>query len=239
MASHMLYVHFRLIRSAAGQKAEAKLVGRTHRECRQGCAVMRSHEVACLPGGVGLPLGQSLERASPFLAKFGLSAFSWTGRALAHAVSDALMSLVSHAIMPCIWIAHRTDEVPQHPGARLRVRAGYKSYTKGPLHVLVTETLSLRLRLWGCQQRHSRRGGPGLVERQNQRVSWPMRGSMESVSPVVQSRQMARRDLLPSYHRLAKKQFPRARPTVLTVHPRYQEKSAWHCFKSPNRNTTP
>lgn len=183
MARHMLYVHFRLIRSAAGQKAEAKPVSVIRDgERRQGRAAMLGREVACLPGGVGLPLGQSLERASPFLAKFGLSAFFWTGRAVAHAVNDALKPLVLHAIMPCKWMVHLTDEVPQCLGSKVRVRAGYKSDTKGWLNALVTETASPRLRLWGCQQRQSRHGFPALPKDKTSECPGPGTGSWNQLA---------------------------------------------------------
>ena len=70
----MLYLPLRLIRSAPGQKAEAKLVNSFHRERSQGRAEMRGREVASLPGESGLHMGQSQGRASPFLAKSVLSA---------------------------------------------------------------------------------------------------------------------------------------------------------------------
>src|SRR5260370_42015361 len=89
-----LYLHFCLIQSAMSQKAESKPVGSTHRERSQGRAAMRGHEVACLPGVMGPPLGQSHERASPFLAKFVLSASFATGRDAAQAVSGAPLALL-------------------------------------------------------------------------------------------------------------------------------------------------
>src|SRR5216117_351336 len=102
LAMDMLNLHLRLIQSALGQKAEAKPMGLPHRERSQGRAVMRGHEVASLPGEMGSPLGQSHERASPFLAKFVLSASFATGRDTAHAVSGAPMALVLPATTPRI-----------------------------------------------------------------------------------------------------------------------------------------
>ena len=114
--NELLILPLRLIQSALGQKVEAKPRVSYPRERSQGRAAMRGREVACLPGGMGLPLGRSRERASPFLAKFGLSASFVTGRAAAHAVSGALMTLVLH----CDHVVHRnvplTDEVPRRPG---------------------------------------------------------------------------------------------------------------------------
>ncbi len=209
MANHMLYLHFRLIRSAPGQKAEAKSIpAYWDGERRQGRAAMRGREMACLPGDAGLPLGQRLERATPYLAKFGLSAFFKTGRSGAYAVSVASKSLVSHAIMPHIWNAHLTDEVPRCPGRKVQVKAGYKPHAKGWLNAPVAGTFSPRPRFQGCQQRQSRHGSKSLAQRQNHRVSWPSGGFMELVSPLVQSHQMARQDLLLPYQGFAKKQLP-------------------------------
>jgi len=117
MASDMLILPLRLIRSAPGQKAEAKLVNSFHRECSQGRAEMRGHEVACLPGEAGLHMGQSQRRASPFLAKSVLSAYFPTGLGGAYAVSVAPMALVLPAITSCEWFVRPTDEVSRRPGS--------------------------------------------------------------------------------------------------------------------------
>jgi hypothetical protein len=58
---------------------------------------MDGREVACFPGEMGLPLGQSQERASPFLAKFVQSACFATGRDAVYAVSGAPLALVLQA----------------------------------------------------------------------------------------------------------------------------------------------
>ena len=59
MANYLLILHLHLIRSAPGQKVEAKPVASCHRERGQGRAAMRGREVACLPSSVGSPLGRS------------------------------------------------------------------------------------------------------------------------------------------------------------------------------------
>lgn len=92
MATDLLILPLRLIRSAPAQKAEAKPVGWTHRERSQGGPVMGRHEVASLPSGTGWRLGRSRERASPFRAKFDQSGQFQTGRVTAQAVSGALLS---------------------------------------------------------------------------------------------------------------------------------------------------
>src|SRR5437660_1607412 len=130
MANVMLYLPLRLIRSAPGQKAEAKLVNWFHRERSQGRAEMHGHEVACLSGGTGLHMGQSQRRASPFLAKSVLSAYFSTGLGVAYAVSGAPLALVLHAVTFRRRFVHPTDEIPRRPGLG-RVSVDYKSYTKG------------------------------------------------------------------------------------------------------------
>ena len=114
MAKDLLYLPLRLIQSALGQKAEAKPVG-NHWGRSQGRAVMRGLEVASFPGSMGPPMGQSYERASPFLAKFVLSASFTTGRDAAYAVSGAPMALVSPATTRCTQYVRFTDEVPRRP----------------------------------------------------------------------------------------------------------------------------
>jgi hypothetical protein len=191
MAEDMLYRHLRLIQSALDQKAGAKPLGSPQRESSQGRAVMHGHEVACLPGEMGLPLGRSRERASPFLAKFGLSAYFATGRAVVYAVSDALMTLVLPAATSCTWFVRSTDEVPRRPVPQGKVSPGYKSYTKGQGHASETGTVFHQPRLQGCQQRQSRglRLGRSAApdacsERQNLRVSPEPLRFMGPVSPV-------------------------------------------------------
>jgi len=189
LAMDMLNLHLRLIQSALGQKAEAKPMGLPHRERSQGRAAMRGHEVASLPGEMGPPLGQSHERASPFLAKFGLPASFTTGRDAAHAVSGAPMALVLPATTSCIQYVRFTDEVPRRLVPVGRVNPGYKSYTKGPGHASETGTAFPRPRLKGCQQRQSRGArlrlaGGACSERQNLRVLLGPLGFMGPVSPT-------------------------------------------------------
>jgi hypothetical protein len=164
-------------------------MGYSYRERSQGRAARRGHEVACLPGEMGSPLGQSQERASPFLAKFDQSASFATGRAAAHAVSGALMTLVLPAITSCTWFVRSTDEVPRRLVPPGRVTLGYKSHTKGQAHASETGTAFPRPRLKGCQQRQSRGAGDRLAghscsERQNLRVPPESFRFMGPVSPA-------------------------------------------------------
>ncbi len=191
MANDMLYVPLRLIRSAPGQKAGAKLVNWFHRERSQGRAVMRGHEVASLPGGTGLHMGQGHGRASPFLAKSVLSAYFWTGLGAADAVSGAAVALVLPAITFCEWFVRPTDEVSRRPGF-LRVSVGYKSHTKGQRDASVMGTGFPRPRLKRYQQRQSkgarcRFGGSVCSERQNLRVPRGPGRFMGPVSPAVRA----------------------------------------------------
>ncbi len=191
MANVMLYLPLRLIRSAPGQKAEAKLVNWFHRERSQGRAAMRGHEVASLSGETGLHMGQSHGRASPFLAKSVLSASFSTGLGAAYAVSGASVAFVLPAITSRKWFVRPTDEVSRRPGFD-RVSVGYKSHTKGQRDASVTGTGFPRPRLKRCQQRQSR-GAPcrfgGIVgsERQNLRVPRGPVRFMGQVSPAVRA----------------------------------------------------
>ena len=185
----MLYLHLRLIQSALGQKVEAKPVG-NHRERSQGRTAMGGHEVASFPGEMGPPLGQSHERASPFLAKFVLSASDATVRVAAHAVSGAPMVLVSPAATSRAQHVRFTDEVPRRLALQGRVSPGYKSHTKGRGDASQTGTAFPRPRLKGCQQRQSRgaRRRPAASacsERQNLRVPPGPFRFMGPVSPAL------------------------------------------------------
>src|SRR5450759_2532692 len=71
MAYDMLYLPIHLIRSALGQKVEAKPMGSSPRERCQGRAVMSDREVAGLAGVMGLPMGLNSGRVSPFRTKSG------------------------------------------------------------------------------------------------------------------------------------------------------------------------
>lgn len=190
MASDLLIQHLHLIQSVLSQKEEAKPRGSSPRESSQGWAVMPGHEVACLPGGMGLPLGRSCGRASPFRAKSVLSGHFQTGLVCAHTVSAVPMTPVLQAITFGTGFVRFTDEVPRCPGLRGRVTASYKSHTKGLPHASVTGTGSPRPRLRGCQQRQSRgasvrSSGRTCSERQNLRVPQGPLRFMGSVSPVI------------------------------------------------------
>ncbi len=190
MASDMLIQHLHLIQSALGQKVEAKPKRSSLRERSQGRAVMPGHEVACLPGWMGLPLGRCQKRASPFRAKFGQSVRFQTGLVSAHAVSGAPMTPVLQAITFGTWSVRFTDEVPRRPGLNGRVTVSYKSYTKGLPYASVAGTGSPRPRLRGWQQRRSREApnrfsGQACLERQNLRVPRGLFRFMGSVSPAI------------------------------------------------------
>ena len=200
MATELLILPLHLIQSALGQKVEAKPRASNPRERSQDRAEMRGRGVASLPSGAGSHLGRCPRRASPFLAKTGLSAYFETGRALAYAVSDALWTPVLPAITPRIRNAPLTDEVPRRlGGSGLRATAGYKSDTKGQPHAPVAGTGSPRPRLQGGRQRQSRGarrrrgspnlGGGGCSERQNLRVPWGRLRFMGPVSPAIAATQ--------------------------------------------------
>jgi hypothetical protein len=187
----MLYLHLPLIPSARGQKVEAKLVGISHRERSQLWAAMPTDEVAGLPGMAGLHLGwsRSNQRTSPFRVKLGLLT-SLTGRAIAHAVSDAPTASVIQAIMPCTQHVLLTDEVPRRPAPPGQVSPGYKSHTKGLGYASETGRASPQPRPKGCQQRQSRGvngrfAGHSCSERQNLRVPRGPLRSMRSVSSAI------------------------------------------------------
>jgi len=192
MAKDLLYLHLHLIQSALGQKVEAKPWGPYSRERSQGRAVMSGHEVASLPGEMGLPLGQGRERASHTGAKFDLSAYKKTGRDAAHAVSGALAAFVGPAITSRTGFVRFTDEVPRRLVLQGPVNPGYKSDTKGPGYASETGTAFPRPRLKGCQQRQSRGrrlgrpSDPGAgSERQNLRVPLGPVRSTRPVSPAT------------------------------------------------------
>jgi hypothetical protein len=192
MASDMLIQHLHLIQSVLGQKVEAKPREWFPRECSQGRAVMRGREVACLPSRMGLPMGRSRERASPFRAKFGLSGQFRTDLVCANTVSAAPMIPVLHAITFCTGFVRFTDEVPRRLGRNGQVSASYKSHTKGLRHVSGAGTGSPRPRLRGCQQRQSRgtpsqSAGRVCSERQNLRVPHGPIRVMGSVSPAIKA----------------------------------------------------
>ena len=168
---------------------------RFHRERSQGGPAMGRHEVACLPSGVGLPLGRSRGRETPSLSKSVRPASFETARAVAHAVSDAPTPPVRPAITHGKRNVHRTDEVPRCPWPLgVRVRLAYKSYTKGPPEAPATGRASPPPRPQGRRQRQSRgagrrRFGGGAVcsERQNLRVPHGPLRFMGPVSPAVQA----------------------------------------------------
>jgi len=164
-------------------------MGTAHWERSQGSAAMRGHEVACLPGQMGPPMGQSRERASPFLAKFVLSASFSTGRDAAYAVSGAPTALVSPATTSRTQHVRFTDEVPRRPVLGGPVSLGYKSHTKGRGDASETGRAFPQPRLEGCQQRQSRGLRSWLAkgvcsERQNLRVPPGLTGFMGPVSPT-------------------------------------------------------
>jgi hypothetical protein len=175
MASDMLILHLHLIQSVLSQKEEAKLRRSTLQERSQGRAVMRGHEVASLPSRMGLLMGRSRERVSPFRAKFGLTGQNQAGLVCANTVSTVPMAPVLHAITFCTWFVRFTDEVPRRLSRSGSVTASYKSHTKGLFHASEMGTGSPRPHPRGCQQRQSRGALSqftdwGCSERQNLRV---------------------------------------------------------------------
>lgn len=130
MASDVLNQHLHLIQSVLSQKEEAKPRSWTSRESSQGRAVMRGHEVASLPSRMGLLMGWSRERVSPFRAKFGLFGQIQTGLVCANTVNTGPMAPVLHAITFCTWFVRFTDEVPRRLSRSGSVTASYKSIRK-------------------------------------------------------------------------------------------------------------
>jgi len=197
MANELLILPLHLILSVQGQKVEAKPKALSLRESSQGRAVMRVHEVASLPSRAGLHMGWSQERASVNWAKFDQSASSKTGRGVVRAGSDALVTLVRHAITYCKRSVHRTDEVLRCPSSCWAgVSATYKSETKGSTDASVTGMVSLQPRLKGYRQSQSRsahrRPGLGLgvgrsFERQNLGVPCGPSRFMGPVSPGIKA----------------------------------------------------
>lgn len=162
-----------------------------HRERSQGRAAMHGREVACLPGGMGSPLGLVRGRASPFRAKSVCSASVTSSLVAAYSVSGAPTAWVIQAITFRTRFVHSTDEVPRRsPAFGPGTTARYKSHTKGSRHAPVTGTGSPRPRLWGCQQRQSRGAWTRLAgfacsEKQNLRVP---RGPLRFMGPVSPAR---------------------------------------------------
>lgn len=222
MASDVLIQHLHLIQSVLGQKEEAKLRSSTSRESSQGRAVMRGREVASLPGRMGLLMGRSRERVSPFRAKFGLTGQIQTGLDCANAVSAGPMTPVRHAITFCTWFVRFTDEVPRRLSRSGSVTANYKSHTKGLLHASETGTGSPRPRPRGCQQRQSRStlsqfaDGAGS-ERQNLRVPQGPFRFMGRVSSAIKATKWPEGTSSFQPAGMAKKQTPTAEAATAAV----------------------
>jgi hypothetical protein len=163
-------------------------VSRSHRECSQGRVATRGLEVACLLSPAGSPMGWSLGRATPSLAKSDLSASFWTGRVALYSVNGPLRAPVIHAITSDIRNTPLTDEVSRCPSPGWGwVSLAYKSNTKGPTDAPATGTASPRPRSWRWRQRRSRNPGSQGSERQNLRMtSGPVR-STGQVSPMLQA----------------------------------------------------
>ena len=197
MASELLILPLRQILSVQDVKVEAKPAAQSRWESSQGRAVMRVHEVACLPSSAGLHLGWSQDRASPYWAKIDLSAYLETGRADAYTDSGVLVALVMRAITCSKRNDRRTDEVPRCPGShRIKVSEAYKSETKWLADASETRMVTLQPRLKGCRQRQSRSvhlvSGVALAEgegyeRQSLRVSRGPHGFMDPVSPGIKA----------------------------------------------------
>ena len=164
-----------------------------HQGRSQGAPAMGRREVACLPSGVGSPLGRSRGRETPSLSKSVRFASFRTGRAGARTVSNRLMTPVLQAITPRQRNAPLTDEVPRCPRpSRRGVSVAYKSDTKGPPDAPATGRASPPPRPWGWRQRQSRGAGPRRFggrasgsERQNLRVPPEPLRFTGPVSPAV------------------------------------------------------
>ena len=195
MANELLILPLHLIQSVLSRKVEAKLVNSFHQERSQGRVARRGREVACLPSWAGSRLGRSRGRETPSLSKSVLSASFVTGRAVADAVSGALMTPVLPAITSGIRNVRLTDEIPRRPAAfGSQVSLAYKSDTKGPAHAPVPGRGSPPPRLQGGRQRQSRGirrrvSGGGCSERQNLRVPCGPLRFMGPVSPAVAATQ--------------------------------------------------
>jgi hypothetical protein len=163
-------------------------VGSSHQGRSQRWAAMLNVEVASLSGTAGLHLGQSRSqtlRASPFRAKYGLSALA-ADRAAVKAVNRVPTTLVIQAIMLGAQHVLLTDEVPRRPVPQGWVSQGYKPYAKGQGYASEAGRVSHQPRLKGCQQRQSRGVCGGFShlacsERQNLRVP---RGPLRTMGPV-------------------------------------------------------
>lgn len=152
MAYPVLYQPFHLIRSAPGQKAEAKPGSPFPRERRQCRPAMAGVEEASLPGRMGSRLSRAGGRASPLWAK-SVSLASQQGTLdAAAAVGCAQTGAMLHAITFVTRFVHSTDEVPRRRAAPRPVTASYKLKTKGKPHASVPGTRSHWPRFQGCQQ---------------------------------------------------------------------------------------
>lgn len=222
MASDVLNQHLHLIQSVLSQKEEAKPRSWTSRESSQGRAVMRGHEVASLPSRMGLLMGRSRERVSPFRAKFGLTGQIQTGLVCANTVSTAPMAPVLHAITFCTWFVRFTDEVPRRLSRSGSVTASYKSHTKGLLHASEVGTGSPRPHPRGCQQRQSRGALSQFAdwacsERQNLRVPHESFRFMGRVSSAIKATKWLEGTSSFQPAGMAKKQTPTAGAACVAV----------------------
>lgn len=152
VALPVLYLPFRLIQPALGQKVEAKPGRSTPRERRQRRTAMACDEEASLPGPMGSRLSRVGGRASPLQAK-PVSPSTQKGiLGAAYAVGCAQTGAMSHAITSDTRFVHSTDEVPRRRVAPRPVTASYKTNSKGEPHASVPGTRSQWPRLQGCQQ---------------------------------------------------------------------------------------
>lgn len=147
---------------------------------------MHRHEVACLPGGMGWPLGRIRGRVSRPWTKSISLAQRPVGSRLARAVSQPRPDPVYQAITHRAWIVRFTDEVPRRSRPRGGITAGHKLIMKSQPYAAATGTASPRPRPQGCQQRQSRQGAwCSRAERQNLRVPRSGPRFMGPVSPLL------------------------------------------------------
>lgn len=237
MANHLLISPLHLIQSELGQKEEAE--PRSRRERCQGCAAMRSREVASFPIQMGWPLGRFCERASVLRAKF-VSLTSSGIQDRAHSVSPALAEKVIPAITSRKRNIHSTDEVPRRPGLRDQVSSGYKPDAKGPSQASEMGTASPRPHPKGCQQRQSRndRSNPTRSQRLNLSVPAGSTPHMGKVSQAVQAPKWPERTSS-SQPAPSLRNMPQQRSGRRQAVRQHEEKSAWPYSLSPFQKHTP
>lgn len=167
---HCLMMRVHLIQSALDQKAETKLGGLAVGESSQVDPAMGRREEAGLPVLAGWRLGRVNGRASPHRAKSASLPLVEIPEA-ANAVSGHQIDLVHRVVMSGRWCSFPTDEVPQCPHSQNGVIPDYKLDVKDRGYALVSQSDSLGLTLWGCQQSQSSSATPSERLNRSQSVT--------------------------------------------------------------------